>query len=309
MASRIARTIVHYSARDPRQATGGVEAFARGLALCFEDVVFMTPETRDEARVRRDELLVVCDNHHVLHWEPDIPVIGFQHGVAAIKALATRSLTDVGLALRQRRAARRPRTLWVACARWIAEAFQRLHGNGASHVVYHPIDLSRFDARLENAASRLVLHDARAPHKGSRLFPRLARAFPRLRFEALACRSEEVPDRLRVARAFVHLSRYEGNSLVCNEAMAMNLPCLFTRVGLFRDRGQDFDARIVTSRDVFGGSRRLLETVGSFLESLDETVYRPRGFCERHASAEPARAAWRRTIADFHASFAWGAPL
>lgn len=305
MPSRIARTIVHYAAHDPRHAAGGVEAFARGLALCFEDVVFMTPGTRDEARVRRERLLVVCDNHHVLDWAPDVPVIGFQHGVAAHKALVTHSLTDVALALRQRRAARRPRTLWVACARWIAEAFQRLHGNGASHIVYHPVDLLRFDGRLQNTGSRLVLHDARSPHKGSRLFPRLGRAFPELRFEPLACRSEQVPDRLRQARAFFHLSRYEGNSLVCNEAMAMNLPCLFTRVGLFRDHGQDFDACIVAPRRVFGPPSRLIRTVADFLESLERRTYRPRTFCEEQASAEPARAAWRRIVADFHETFGW----
>ena len=49
-----------------------------------------------------------------------------------------------------------------------------------------------------------------------------------------------MPDRFRQGAAFLHLSRYEGNSIVCNEAMAMDLPCLFTRVGLMRD-GADLD--------------------------------------------------------------------
>ena len=59
----------------------------------------------------------------------------------------------------------------------------------------------------------------------------LARAFPAWRFEPLACAPSEVADRMRKAAAFLHLSRYEGNSMVCAEAMAMNLPCLFTAWG------------------------------------------------------------------------------
>jgi hypothetical protein len=305
MTQRIARTVVHYADRDPTHATGGVESFARGLELCFEQVVFMTPATRDEERVRRERLPVICDNQRVLDWPPDVPVVGFQHGVAALKVLSTRSLGDARLALRQRRAAKRARTLWVACAQWIARAFNRLHGSGASHVIYHPIDLARFDGRLDNAGSRLVLHDGRSPHKGSRLYPVLARAFPDLQIEPLACDPRDVPDRLRRARAFLHLSRYEGNSLVCAEAMAMNLPCLFTRVGLFKDDDQRVDAQVVEVRDVFGRRSRLVDTVRGFLDEIDRRSYRPRPWCERAASPDAAAASWRRVLDEVRATWGW----
>ena len=269
----------------------------------------MTPKTRDEALVRERRLPVVCDNQWVLDWPADIPVIGFQHGVVLKKLFALRKRELAGLALRQARAAKRKNTLWVACARWISEAFARLHGNAAAHVIYHPVDLERFDGRLDNAGSRLVLHDGRIPHKGSLVYPRLIRAFPEFRFEALDCPPERVPDRLRTACAFFHLSSYEGNSIVCNEAMAMNLPCLFTEVGLLLD-GEALDVAHVPRDLVYGplaGLRaaRLRERVGAFFASLGERHYEPRRWVERHASLSATRAGWAAALDSFD-RLPWG---
>jgi hypothetical protein len=82
MPDPLDRTVVHYALNDARAVKGGVETFGRMLAKIFREVVYMTPGTRDEARVRAERLAVVCDNQHVLEWPADIPVIGFQHGVA-----------------------------------------------------------------------------------------------------------------------------------------------------------------------------------------------------------------------------------
>jgi glycosyltransferase involved in cell wall biosynthesis len=298
MPSRIPQTVVHYGLFDPRQHTGGVETFARNLGLVFEDVLFMTPETRDESLVRREKLPVICDNQWVLDWPEDLPVIGFQHGVALVKSAVIPGRDNASLAWRQRKAAKRKNTLWVACAQWISHTFGRVHGNKANHVVYHAVDLDRFDGKLDNAGSRLVLHDGRTPHKGSKLYPRLERAFPDFRFETLSCRPEEVPDRMRRAAAFVHLSLYEGNSIVCNEAMAMDLPCLFTRVGLMRDGAEQFDVAVLRVRDAFVRPKRLVEEVGAFLSSLERPRH-PRGWVLEHASFEANRTAWQRVVDDF----------
>jgi glycosyltransferase involved in cell wall biosynthesis len=298
MTSKIPATVVHYGQGDPRVQTGGVETFARNLGLAFESVEFMTPETLDVGSVVERRLPVVCDNQWVLDWPEHVPVIGFQHGFAAKKALVTRSLHDAKLGVLQLRAARRKNTLWVACAEWISRAFARFYGNRAEHVVYHPVDLERFDGKLRNAGSKLLLHDGRSPHKGSRLYPVLERAFRQFSFEPLACKPADVPERMRSAAAFLHLSRYEGNSIVCNEAMAMDLPCLFTRVGLMLDRGQDFDVHRVPVADVFGSRRRLVRSVGSFLASLNERSYHPRRWPEQNASLELNVASWRRVIDD-----------
>jgi hypothetical protein len=237
----------------------------------------------------------------VLDWPEHVPVIGMLHGVALFKLAAIRKLEVARMALQQARAAKRPRTFWVAAARWVQAAFARLHGNRAEHVVYHGIDLERFDGRLENAGSRVILHDARAPHKGSRLYPALAQALPDWRFELLGENGRPVPDHMRTARAFLHLSLYEGNSLVCNEAMAMDLPCLFTRVGLMLDGPAQFDVTVVRRRDVFAGRRRLVRTVRTFLEGLEHRRYHPRAWAKQHASLDANRSAWARVIEAFDA--------
>jgi glycosyltransferase involved in cell wall biosynthesis len=305
MVDRVPRTIVHYSRFNPEERTGGVETFARNLALAFERVLYMTPATRDETLVRHERLPVVCDNHWVRDWPSDIPVIGFQHGFAASKLLMTRRRGDLRVSVAQLRAARRPNTLWVACARWIGERFGRWFGNPAAHVIYHPVDLDRFDGRLGNAGSKLVLHDARSPHKGQALVAELARAFPELAFEPLACAPADVPDRMRRAAAFVHLSRYEGNSIVCNEAMAMNLPCLFTRVGLMLDGAALFDVRVVEPRLAFGGGAPLVEMFRAFLRWSREHTPNPRAFCLEQTNLDENRMAWARAVADLEHRFAW----
>ncbi|HEV8613499.1 MAG TPA: glycosyltransferase, partial [Gemmatimonadales bacterium] len=205
----------------------------------------------------------------------------------------------------QRRAAARPNTLWVACAEWVSQTFARLHGNGARHVIYYPVDTERFDGRLADAGSRLLLHDARTRHKGKRVIPRLQAAFPEWRFEPLQCPPEQVPERMRRARAFVHLSRYEGNSLVCGEAMGMDLPCLFTRVGLLQDPNGPTDVWTVEVGLLDGDPAPLLREVGAFLESLETRRYHPRGWVLAHATLAHAEAGWRRVLQDFQAYSGW----
>lgn len=306
MPARIPRRVVHYSRLDPETTRGGVESFARNLRLSFEQVEMMTPETLDVARVRAERLPVICDNQMVLDWPADVPLIGFRHGVAWRKVKVTRSLHDLALAARQLRAARRPRVTWVSCARWIDAAFARAAGGAGAGVIYHPVDLERFDARLDNAGSRLLLHDARSDHKGRRLIEQLARALPDYRFEPLACDSTEVPNRMRRAAAFLHLSRYEGNSIVCNEAMAMNLPCLFTRVGLMLDADQRFDVQLLEPALAFGNPAALLRAAREFLASLEGRVYRPRAWVTEHASLDATRAAWANCLQVFDQQ-SWGA--
>ena len=295
--------VVHYSKEDPRTTTGGVQTFARSLELTFERVSYMTPQDRDEARVRAEGLPVICDNQTALDWPAAIPVIGFQHGVGAVKFSVTHSFNHWRLRRRQARAARRPNVLWVACAQWIAETFERLHGSGAAHVVYHPVDVERFDGRLENVGSRLVLHDARLEHKGRDLIPVLQQAFPDWRFEGLDCAPAEVPDRMRKAAAFVHLSRYEGNSIVCNEAMAMDLPCLFTRVGLMQDADRPQDVWLIEPEQAYGDPSALTAETGRFLDSLQTRTYHPRAWSLTHATRTQALAAWARVMDDFHTRF------
>lgn len=305
MADKIPRTVVHHARLDPRGRVGGVHTFALGLGNLFERVEFTTPRSPDIARWVAEGATVICDNHTVRDWPRGYPVIGFRHGVAAEKVLHTRKTTDLRLAAGQLLAARRERVVWVACAQWIADASRRYYRSETQHVVYHPVDVQRFDGRLDNAGSRLVLHDARTPHKGRHLIERLAAALPEWQFEGLDCRPEEVPERMRNAAAFLHLSRYEGNSVVCNEAMAMNLPCLFTAVGLMRDRGQSLDVWRIDARRAFGDPSYLLEQTRAFLGSLAACPWEPRRWILENATLDAARARWERALASLDALPRW----
>lgn len=299
MTAKIPRKVVHHGLNDPRTSTGGVETFARSLQRVFEQVVFSTPDSLDLQTVRRERLPVICDNHHVLDFPEPTPVIGFQHGVSLDKLRSTRDRTTLKLAWRQFRASKRSNTLWIACAQWMSDRFEELHGNRARHIIYHAVDLSRFDGELDNRGSRLILHDARTPHKGSGLIAALSKRFSDWRFEPLNCAPEAVPDRMRKARAFIHLSRYEGNSMVCNEAMAMNLPCLFTRVGLFRDPAQHFDVGLIDAKVAFTDSAELHRRVASFLGDLDRRAPNPRAWVLEHATQDRNVASWQAAMEDF----------
>jgi glycosyltransferase involved in cell wall biosynthesis len=290
---------VHYSRLDPQTTVGGVETFARNLSLIFEKVVYMTPQNRDEGFVRRDKLPVICDNHMVMDWPRDMTVIGFQHGVAWRKVFSTRSRFDLELAVRQVQATRRRNVLWVACARWIADSFNALTRCPSRTVIYHPTDVHRFDGELSNAGSRLILHDARTAHKGRELVAHIMREIAEYAFEPLSCTSEEMPERMRGALAFLHLSRYEGNSLVCNEAMAMNLPCLFTRVGLMLDPGPRPDVAVIDTRTAYSKPAQLVEKVRAFLAEAHRRPFRPRDWVVEHASIEVAREGWAKVMAEF----------
>ena len=296
---KIPRRVVHYGEKDPRVSNGGVETFARNLQLVFSEVTFMTPETIDVDLVRIARVAVVCDNQWALDWPADVPVIGFQHGVAREKLKATWSLGHMALSVRQGRAAKRPNTLWVACARWISDTLAALYGNRAAHIIHHPVDVNRFDGQLDNRSSRLLLHDARSWHKGRALVQRLARTFPAWRFEPLACAPSEVANRMRKAAAFLHLSRYEGNSMVCTEAMAMNLPCLFTRVGLLRDSDRPTDVCMIDSLRAFNDRQYLIDATGSFLESLGTRRYQPREWVLAHATPDVAIRKWQAVLDEF----------
>jgi len=299
---RIPVRVVHHSRRDPRDKAGGVEAFARRLGEVFEQVEMTWTGHPSLPALARDRAIVICDNDTAIDWPRDQPLIAFQHGVAWQKMRVTGTLTDARLALRQWRVATRARTIWVACARWIGEAFGALHPGAPQHVVYHHVDTRVFDGRLENAGSRLVLHDARSAHKGARIVEELATALPAWKFEPLACAPDRVADRLRRAAAFVHLSRYEGNSIVCVEAMAMDLPCILTDVGLARDAAAGhvrLDVGLVSAALAHEDPQRAIPEVGRLLDAMREHPPAPRQFVRTHATVAIARARWRRVLADY----------
>jgi len=302
-------SVIHYGRFDPRKKVGGVETFARNLDLVFRSIDYMTPDSLDIERVQREQLMVICDNQYVTDWPDMIPVVGYQHGVAAVKSQITRKRSDRIRARRQAAAAVRPNTMWVANSRWVSEKFSRLHGNGAAHVIYYQVDVERFDGIREEVNPRLIVHDARTLHKGRRLIARLKKKFPAWQFEPLACEPADVPNRLRGARAFLHLSRYEGNSVVCNEAMAMDMPCMFTTVGLFNDDGAPVEVFRVDADRVYRDKRELFTAFDEFSHSLETRTYQPRAWTLANASPDVHREGWRLVVSDFAAMSGWNLEL
>jgi len=300
---RISLTICHYSAKNPLVHTGGVETFARSLSRIFERVIYLTPnETRHLSEILRKGIPVVCDNHHCLTIPAHYPVIAFQHGIAKVKHSVTKKSFDRHLAILQQKAASRRNTIWVSCAKWISDAFEVLHGNKAYDVIYHPIDIERFTPNPKRTEGNLILHDARTKHKGAREVQFLSRQFPQYRFEALNCIPADVPERFQQATAFLHLSKYEGNSIVCNEAMAMNLPCFFNEVGLFQD---DFLFDVYLRRDhakLFWKSS-LKKDFRNFSQTLFQRNYNPRRWILENATYEIARGKWKRVVDHFMQTF------
>ncbi len=299
VVARLPFRVVHYGKNDPETHVGGVETFARNLRLIFDEVSFMWPKRRDFEWVRRERVPVICDNHWVLDLPKGLPAIAFQHGVADVKRHATGRWADWRVAMRQGKAAKRANTLWVACAEWISSGFASRYGNRANHVIYHQVDLQRFDGRRDAVDPKLVLHDARTEGKGSTQVKYLAEHLTEWRFEPLACKPHEVPARMSKAAAFVHLSRYEGNSIVCNEAMAQDLPCLFTRVGLMQDANGPTEVAVVDPAVAFGDPAGLLAEAQRFLSSLATREYHPRRWVQQNASRERNVEAWRAVMNDF----------
>jgi len=293
---KIPVAVTHYSRNDPTQHRGGVETFARNLALFFDDVEFMTPRNLDIARVYRGGRMVIADNQWALHWPEPIPVVVFQHGVALDKAALTGSKGMERVARQQARVAARSSTVRVACAEWISRRFEELHGAPAQVVIRHPVDLGRFDGEPRGRVDNLLLHDARSEHKGRDVVARLASRFPDWRLEPLNCAPAEVPARMASARGFVHISRYEGNSIVVNEALAMNLPCFVTDVGLMRDRDRPEDVHLLSAERAFRDDDYVAGEFERFVASLGVRSWNPRRWASEHAGREAVQRQWERVV-------------
>jgi hypothetical protein len=87
--------------------------------------------------------------------------------------------------------------------------------------------------------------------------------------------------------------------------MAMNLPCMFTRVGLMQDPNRPDDVYLVEPREMFHDADRLVEEFGKFLETLDTRAYNPRAWTLANATREIAVQGWRKAMTSFQSMSGW----
>ena len=117
---------------------------------------------------------------------------------------------------------------------------------------------------------------------------------------------------MRKAKAFIHLSKYEGNSIVCNEAMAMNLPSMFTNVGLMKDENRPKEAYLIDLNKIYKSyfgikiiKNRINSPNGLFIKSLNNNDYNPRKWVLENAVASISNKKWEKTILDFQELSGW----
>ena len=85
----------------------------------------------------------------------------------------------------------------------------------------------------------------------------------------------------------------------------MNLPCLFTRVGLMNDPDGPTVVVLMDVDTAYGRREQLVERMATFLASLDERDWSPRDWVIAHASPERSVEGWRRVMADFEEMSGW----
>ena len=79
----------------------------------------------------------------------------------------------------------------------------------------------------------------------------------------------------------------------------MDLPCLFTRVGLMQDEDGPDQVTILDMERAFTDRAWLRQQFGAFLVGLDQRETHPRQWVLEHAHIDVARASWQRVIDDW----------
>ena len=184
------------------------------------------------------EDIVVVTNQDACLIPPEFAVIAVMHGSAA--ELAERAGPDwaVSMVPLQARAAKRPRTYWVACSDETAHLGNGHMGVMADRVIFGAVDTDAFypTARqtYKTTGRPVILHSAIDCNKGIEHIGRLeSMLLADYELRRLDTPPATVPDAMRSADMFLCLSVSEGWSLVVAEALATGLVVVSTDVGAY----------------------------------------------------------------------------
>ena len=85
----------------------------------------------------------------------------------------------------------------------------------------------------------------------------------------------------------------------------MNLPCMFTSVGLMQDENRPKDIFLIDTDKAYKDRDKLIKETGLFLESLSNKNYNPRGWVLKNAIATMSHKKWEQTMIEFQKLSGW----
>ena len=148
---------------------------------------------------------------------------------------------------RQRQAAQRKDVYLVAASNSVASQLECWYqvSKNKIRVISHGIPLDVWRPALSNPKSirPRILHVATDIVKAREIIPVLQRILPDFDFVLVYRRIglPATPELYQRGDIFLHLSRYEGNSYACMEALACGLPSVLTDVGFFAEGFNDWE--------------------------------------------------------------------
>ena len=169
--------------------------------------------------------------------QADYAVIGVQYTCWAEHGLRCRSKEHLALGRMQSDAAKRGRTLWVACSDWAAYHCRLHAGVRADRIIYGGVDIDTFipseRQRTRSTKRPVVLHHATHVNKGHHLLAGLEKALGgAFELRELRCEPHEVPEAMRQADIWLSLSASSGLPTTVLEAMSCGLIVVGTNVGV-----------------------------------------------------------------------------
>lgn len=183
----------------------------------------------------QDILIVAAEDAGQIQAE--YVTIAVEYTCWAERGLRCRTKEHMALGRQQADAARRGRTLWVACSDWAAHHCRVHMGVRADRIIYGGVDVDRFipseRQRLRAATRPVVLHHCADDNKGKHLLAGLEKAAKgAFEFRELRCSPAEVPEAMRGGDMWLCLSASEGLPTVVQEAQACGLIVVGTNVGV-----------------------------------------------------------------------------